>query len=106
MKICVQGLWHLGSVTAACLASVGHMVVGLDQDEEVVKNLNLGHAPLYEPGLDGLLQKGIDKGNLLFTSDACQGVSNAQILWVTFDTPVDDEEIGRASCRERVSSPV
>lgn len=93
MKICVQGLWHLGSVTAACLASVGHMVVGLDQDEEVVKNLNLGHAPLYEPGLDGLLQKGIDKGNLLFTSDACQGVSNAQILWVTFDTPVDDEDV-------------
>ena len=46
MKICVQGLWHLGSVTAACLASVGHNVVGLDSDKMSIDNLNIGHAPL------------------------------------------------------------
>ncbi len=93
MKICVYGLWHLGSVTAACLASLGHMVVGLDQHSAVIKKLTLGHAPLHEPGLDELLQKGIDKGNLLFTSDACKAVENTKILWVTFDTPVDDEDV-------------
>lgn len=93
MKICVYGLWHLGPVTAACLASIGYTVIGLDQDEDVIKNLSLGRAPIYEPGLDNLLQKGIDKGNLLFTSDTCQGVRDAQILWVTFDTPVDEEDV-------------
>jgi UDPglucose 6-dehydrogenase len=93
VKICVHGLWHLGSVTAACLASLGHMVVGLDRDREVIKKLTLGHAPLYEPGLDELLQKGIDGGNLFFTSDAYRSVKDAQILWVTFDTPVNDEDV-------------
>ena len=39
MKICVQGLWHLGSVTAACLASVGHDVIGLDDGATNIKNL-------------------------------------------------------------------
>ena len=48
MRVCVQGLWHLGSVTAACLASVGHEVVGLESDQIVVSSLNEGKAPLYE----------------------------------------------------------
>jgi UDPglucose 6-dehydrogenase len=93
VKICVQGLWHLGSVAAACLASVGHQVIGLDQDKEVIKNLSLGHAPLHEPGLDDLLQKGIDQGNLYFTSNVDQSLKGAQILWVAFDTPVDDDDV-------------
>lgn len=93
MKICVQGLWHLGSVTAACLASVGHKVVGLDRDKQVVVDLTNGHAPLYEPGLNDLLRKGIDQGNLYFTSDVDQSLKGAQILWVAFDTPVDDDDV-------------
>ena len=55
MKICVQGLWHLGSVTAACLAYVGHDVVGLDDDLSNINNLNHGKAPLFEPGLDKMI---------------------------------------------------
>lgn len=93
MKICVQGLWHLGSVTAACLASVGHRVVGLDRDKQVINDLTNGHAPLYEPGLNDLLRKGIDQRNLYFTSDVDQGLKGAQILWVAFDTPVDDDDV-------------
>ena len=54
MKVCVQGLWHLGSVTAACLASVGHDVVGLDGDFNNINNLRQGRAPLFEPGLAGI----------------------------------------------------
>lgn len=93
MKICVQGLWHLGSVTAACLASVGHKVVGLDRDKKVINDLINGHAPLYEPGLNDLLRKGIDQGNLYFTSDVDQSLKGTQILWVAFDTPVDDDDV-------------
>ena len=54
MKVCVQGLWHLGSVTAACLAKLGHEVVGLDPDVKAVGSLTQGRAPLFEPGLDAL----------------------------------------------------
>ena len=92
MKVCVQGLWHLGSVTAACLASVGHDVVGLDADQKTIDGLNQGKAPLFEPGLDVLLQAGIAKGQLRFASLDANAAADAEILWVAFDTPVDDDD--------------
>lgn len=92
MKVCVQGLWHLGSVTAACLASVGHDVVGLDADQKTIDGLNQGKAPLFEPGLDVLLQAGIAKGHLRFTTAIADAAVDAEVLWVAFDTPVDDDD--------------
>lgn len=92
MKVCVQGLWHLGSVTAACLASVGHDVAGLDADQKTVNCLNQGKAPLFEPGLDDLLKTGVVKGQLRFTTVIADAVADAEILCVAFDTPVDDED--------------
>lgn len=92
MKVCVQGLWHLGSVTAACLASVGHEVVGLDADQKTINGLSEGKAQLFEPGLNELLQAGIAKGNLRFTADIVDAATDAEVLWVTFDTPVDDDD--------------
>jgi len=59
MKICVAGLWHLGSVTAACLASLGHRVIAFDFDAFVIVNLNKGRASGSEPGLDGLIAAGM-----------------------------------------------
>src|SRR4030042_5614345 len=92
MKVCVQGLWHLGSVTAACLASVGHDVVGLDANQKTIDDLNQGKAPLFEPGLDDLLRAGIAKGRLRFTTITADAVADADVLWVAFDTPVDDDD--------------
>lgn len=92
MRVCVQGLWHLGSVTAACLASVGHEVVGLDFDQEVIASLSEGKAPLFEPDLDPLIVEGVFSGRLRFTSDMISACKDADILWVTFDTPVNDND--------------
>jgi UDPglucose 6-dehydrogenase len=93
VKVCVQGLWHLGSVTAACLASVGHEIVGLDSDQTVISSLNEGKAPLFEPDLDALIAEGIKSGRLRFTSDMATACKDAEVLWVTFDTPVDDDDV-------------
>jgi UDPglucose 6-dehydrogenase len=93
MKICIQGLWHLGSVTAACLASVGYDIVGLDADQNIVDKLNQGTAPLFEPGLDELLKEGIANECLRFTTDIPDAVADAEVLWVTFDTPVDENDV-------------
>ncbi|QWD98828.1 UDP-glucose/GDP-mannose dehydrogenase family protein [Polynucleobacter sp. MG-5-Ahmo-C2] len=93
MRVCVQGLWHLGSVTAACLASLGHEVVGLDSDQTVISSLNEGEAPLFEPDLNPLLAEGIQRGRLRFTSDMANACKDAELLWVTFDTPVDDDDV-------------
>lgn len=92
MKVCVQGLWHLGSVTVACLASVGHDVVGFDADQATISGLSMGKAPLHEPGLDDLLQSGITSGKLRFSSLAADAVAEAEVLWVAYDTPVDDDD--------------
>jgi UDPglucose 6-dehydrogenase len=92
MKVCVKGLWHLGAVTAACLASIGHQVVGLDGDPVVVGGLRLGKAPLFEPRLDELLATGLQAGNLSFTSDRNDALLDSEVVWVTYDTPVDHDD--------------
>ncbi len=88
MKICVFGLWHLGSVISACIASKGYEVVGFDEDKTIIKNLNAGKAPIYEPSLDELIKKGLDYGNLFFSNNIKKALSKTEILWVAIDTPV------------------
>src|SRR5450631_582221 len=91
MKIVVQGLWHLGSVTAACCAK--HFdVVGLDFDAANVAKLNSGHAPLLEPGLDELITAGLAAKKLSFTADPKTACANTDVLWLTYDTPVNDHD--------------
>ena len=92
MKVCVQGLWHLGSVTAACLASLGHEVVGLDFDAKTIDELKQGHSPLFEPGLDELIRDGLESERLKFSSTSDEAARNVDVLWVTYDTPVDGDD--------------
>ena len=92
MKVCVFGLWHLGSVTAACLAAGGHQIVGLDFDETVIQNLKNGIAPIFEPGLNDLVKSGLESNHLAFTTSPEIALKDAEVIWVTFDTPVDEED--------------
>lgn len=92
MKLCVYGLWHLGSVTAACMADLGFDTVGLDPSNETTANLGRAIPPLYEPGLAELVQSGLSAGKLSFTSEVETAVAGADVVWVSFDTPVDDED--------------
>lgn len=91
-KICIIGIWHQGAVGAACLADLGYQVVGVDKDIDRVKNLNAGKAPLFEPDLDDLLLKGINSGNLSFTTNLAEGLSNTHDVLLMFDTPVDEND--------------
>jgi UDPglucose 6-dehydrogenase len=90
-KIVVAGMWHLGCVTAACLADKAYQVVGFDTSEEVVKNLNHLILPIYEPGLDALMNASLNRGNLTFSSDI-NTFENADIVWIAFDTPVNEHD--------------
>ena len=90
MRIAVYGLWHLGCVTAACLAATNHVVVGLDRNELIVTDLQQGQAPMYEPGLTALIAQGLQAQRLSFTTQPIEALHEAQVLWVTFDTPVND----------------
>lgn len=90
--ICVYGLWHLGCVTAACLAAAGYRVIGLDPDPDRVAALATGTPPIAEPGLAALIEAGLATQRLCFTDDPSMALADASLLWVTFDTPVDDED--------------
>lgn len=86
------GLWHLGTVTAACLASLGHHVVAVDDDKDVIRNLRQGRPPLFEPGLEELIRTGLSAGRLTFTSDLAEALPQAEYVWLAFDTPVDGRD--------------
>ena len=92
MKICVYGLWHLGSVTSAGLARAGHTVVGLDFNKETIKNLKDGRAPVSEPGLNELILENIQRRTLSYTSDPATALEKTDVVWIGFDTPVDEED--------------
>ncbi|HEV2436647.1 MAG TPA: nucleotide sugar dehydrogenase [Verrucomicrobiae bacterium] len=91
MKIVVQGLWHLGCVTAACCAK-RFEVVGLDFDAATIAKLNQGQAPLLEPGLNELIAAGISSKKLSFTANANAACANADVLWICYDTPVNEND--------------
>jgi UDPglucose 6-dehydrogenase len=73
------------------LAALGHRVIGFDFDDATVANLSRGIAPMSEPGLEKLIKLGLSSGNLRFSSKA-NDAKDVDVLWVTYDTPVDDDD--------------
>jgi UDPglucose 6-dehydrogenase len=92
MRLAILGLWHLGQVVAAGSAAAGHLVSGWDPSEQVVNDLNNSLPTINEPGLVGQIKAGIANGNLAFNFDLPKVLSEAEIVWVTFDTPVNEND--------------
>ncbi len=67
-QICVVGVGYVGLVTAACFSDLGNRVVALDVDEKRVENLKKGIMPIYEPGLEELVNRNVKGGRLTFTT--------------------------------------
>jgi len=101
VRVAVLGLWHLGSVTAACLASAGHVVQAYDPDERTVASLADGQPPVAEPGLADLIKRGVASGALQFTTQMAEAVREADVVWVAFDTPVDEDDVADVAFVER-----
>lgn len=98
-KIGIIGLWHCGEIYSAGLAELGHEVVGVDENAEVIANLTKGVPPLPEPGLAELLTKHIASGRLEYATDFSV-LKNCDVVWCAFDTPVNDaDEVDLAPIR-------
>jgi len=87
IRVAVLGLGYVGSVTAACLAHLGHRVTGVDPDEYKVKSIETGRAPFYEPGLADLIQAGRANGLLSATTLLEPAVEQAEIALICVGTP-------------------
>ena len=86
-QICVVGTGYVGLVTAACLADLGNFVVALDSDKERIDGLKRGLLPIYEPGLEELVQNNAAAGRLSFTGDYAQALAGAEFAFVAVGTP-------------------
>jgi UDPglucose 6-dehydrogenase len=94
MKIAVIGTGYVGLVTAAGLAEFGHTVIGADKEASKIAGISRGKVPIYEPGLDDLVRKNVEKGVLTFTADVDRTIREADVIFVCVGTPQD--ESGRA----------
>ena len=86
MRISVVGTGYLGATHAACMAELGHEVVGLDADPAKVDLLSRGELPFWEPGLDDVLQRALATGRLAFTADPAD-VADATLHFLCVGTP-------------------
>ena len=82
----VVGTGYLGATHAACMAELGHVVVGIDTDPARVESLATGHVPFWEPGLEEVLQRGLASGRLSFTTDP-QEAAGCQVHFLCVGTP-------------------
>ena len=87
MKIGVVGLGHVGLVSAACLAHVGHDVVGVDSQKERVERLKGGRLPFFEPGLEELVSETTAAGRLEFETDPRAAVQEPEVVLICVGTP-------------------
>lgn len=87
MRIAVIGTGYVGLVTGTCFAETGNQVVCIDIDERKVAQLQKGETPIYEPGLEVLLERNIRESRLSFTTNLKEGIAGAQILFLALPTP-------------------
>ncbi len=116
-NVAVLGLGYVGSVSAACLADIGHNVVGADRDDHKVQAILAGRAPFYEPGLEPLVRKNVEAGRLTATTSTADALRNADVALVCVGTPSEKngnlglEQLRRvagdiAACVSQLSKPL
>lgn len=92
-QICVVGVGYVGLVTAACFSDLGNRVIALDISEAKIEGLKRGEMPIYEPGLEELVERNVRSGRLTFTTSYEEGLTNTEFAFIAVGTPegVDGE---------------
>lgn len=88
MKICMIGAGYVGLVSAACFSEFGWEVACVDKDPHRLDELNAGRSPIYEPGLDDLMQRNMKAGRLTFTANLADAVKGAAVVFLAVGTPM------------------
>ena len=91
MDITVIGTGYVGLVVATCFAESGNDVVGADLDDAKIDMLREGRSPIYEPGLEALLERNLQQGRLRFTTDIGGAVRQADVIVIAVGTPPDED---------------
>ena len=106
MNLSVVGTGYVGLVSGACFAELGNQVTCVDIDEEKVEGLRNGVMPIYEPGLEEIVEKNYENGNLDFTTSLAEGVKNSDIIFIAVGTPADENGGADLSAVEAVAKSI
>ena len=86
-NICVIGVGYVGLVTGVCLADMGNRVVCVNRDAAKAEGLKRGVMPIFEPGLEEILQRSLQAGRIHFTTSYAEGVPDADFVFIAVGTP-------------------
>ncbi len=86
-QLCVIGIGYVGLVTAACFADLGNRVIALDVDDKRIENLNKGVMPIYEPGLEELVDRNVRAKRLSFTTSYAEALKETEFAFIAVATP-------------------
>jgi UDPglucose 6-dehydrogenase len=101
VRITVVGTGYVGLVVGACLAETGNDVIGADVDQRKIDGLKRNQLPIYEPGLDELVERNQEQGRLSFTTDIPAAIRAAEVVFIAVGTPPDED--GSADLRHVLS---
>ncbi len=87
MRIAMIGTGYVGLVSGVCFSDFGHEVVCVDKDAARIERLRAGEVPIYEPGLEALMEKNVAAGRLAFTTDPAQALAGARAAFIAVGTP-------------------
>jgi len=91
MKISIVGTGYVGLVTGTCFAETGVTVTCVDIDQKKIDMLNVGQVPIYEPGLDDMIKRNVEKERLFFTTKIEESLGEANVAFIAVGTPPDED---------------
>lgn len=106
MDLCIIGSGYVGLVSGACFAEVGHNVVCVDNDQRKVEMLQSGRIPIYEPGLEEIVNRNVAARRLRFTNSIEDGVDNSEVVFIAVPTPPQPDGSVDLSFIERVAREI
>ena len=105
-NIAIVGIGYVGLTTGACLASLGHQVVCADINAEKVAQLSKGKVTIFEEGIQNLIDKGLESGNLRFVVGAVEAVTNSEFIFLCLPTPESSDGSADISIIETVTREI
>jgi UDPglucose 6-dehydrogenase len=106
MNVCMIGSGYVGLVTGACFAEFGMNVVCADKDAAKVAALERGEVPIYEPGLEAMIERNVSQGRLRFTTDTAEAIRSSLVLFIAVQTPPRDDGSTDLSAVEQVAREI